>query len=281
VVLPATAHEPVARALAETMRDDVPLILNPGHMCGSLHVGRVFEDAGRPRPHIAELGTLSHVCRSLDAATVDVYLETRQVPLATAPHDDEVLKLALDLFPNARAVSSPLEAWFYDVNMVLHPPGMILGASRIESDRFKFYAEGVTPAVAAVMGRLDDERRDVGAAFGLDLPDLATTMASFGTAKEGSATLRDAVASGEANRRIEAPSSLDHRYLHEDVGFGLVPFMALAACAGKVTPTSFALMSIAETINGRDYEKEGLNARRLGIEGLDAKGVSAKAAGES
>jgi opine dehydrogenase len=282
VVLPATAHGPVATALAEGPTVDVPVLLNPGHMCGSLHVRRVFEAAGRPAPPVAELGTLAHVCRSPEPGVVDVYLETQQVPVATVPHDDETLKLALDLFPGTRAAISPLETWFHDVNLVLHPPGMILGASRIEDETpFKFYDEGITPAVATVMERLDDERRAVASAFGLDLPDLATTMAGFGTVEDTSAGLREAVRSGEANRLIDAPSSLDHRYLHEDVGFGLVPFMALAGCAGVATPVARSLTAIAETITGRAYGKDGLNARRLGIEGLDAGAVAALAVGES
>jgi opine dehydrogenase len=192
------------------------------------------------------------------------------------------LKLALDLFPGTRAASSPLEAWFHDVNLVLHPPGMILGASRIEGETtFKFYDEGITPSVASVMDRLDGERRAVASAFGLDLPDLATTMASFGTVEDSSGGLREAIRSGEANRLIDAPSSLDHRYLHEDVGFGLVPFTALAACAGVATPVARSLTTIAETITGRAYSEEGLNARRLGIEGLDADAVAPLAVGES
>lgn len=282
VVLPATAHGPVAAALAETMTADVAVVLNPGHMCGSLHVRRVFEASGRPPPPIAELGTLAHVCRSPEAGVVDIYLETQQVPVAAVPHDDEILKLALDLFPGTRAASSPLEVWFHDVNLVLHPPGMILGASRIErGGAFKFYDEGITPAVAAVMERLDGERRTVASAFGLDLPDLATTMAGFGTVEHPSAGLREAIRSGEANRLIDAPSSLDHRYLHEDVGFGLVPLTALAASAAIPNPVARSLTAIAETITGRSYSDEGLNAERLGIAGLDANAVAARALGES
>ncbi|MGH2734911.1 MAG: NAD(P)-binding domain-containing protein, partial [Actinomycetota bacterium] len=38
IVLPAVAHADVAVALAGCMEQDVPVILNPGQMCGSLHL---------------------------------------------------------------------------------------------------------------------------------------------------------------------------------------------------------------------------------------------------
>jgi opine dehydrogenase len=281
--LPATAHEAVATALSGSMSVGVPLILNPGHMCGSLRVRRAFEAAGIRTPPIAELGTLTYVCRTPVAGAVDVYLEARQVPVATVPHDDEVLKLVLDLFPGTRAAALPAESWFNDVNMVLHPPGMILGASRIQdpSASFKFYVEGVTGAVASVMERLDDERLSVGNAYGVLLPDLTHTMASFGTVEDPDGGLAAAIRGGGANAQIDAPTSLDHRYLHEDVGYGLVPFMALASAAGVETPVAAALTILAETITGRNYRLNGSNATALGIEGMTAAEVTALATGET
>ena len=41
----------------------------------------------------------------------------------------------------------------------------------------------------------------------------------------------------EPNRTIKAPPSLDHRYIHEDIGYGLVPMAELGRLAGVATPT--------------------------------------------
>src|SRR5262245_65822014 len=48
----------------------------------------------------------------------------------------------------------------------------------------------------------------------------------------------------EPNKSIKCPASLDHRYVHEDVGYGLVPIAALGALAGVPTPTIDALVQI-------------------------------------
>lgn len=271
MVLPAIAHGAVAGALAKRIGDGVPVILNPGHMCGSLHVRRIFQAACK-RVRLAEFGTLTYICRKLDPGTVDVYLCAGKVPFATVPDDDRLAGLTLELFPGSRRSDEPLEVWLWDVNMVLHPPGMILGAARIEATagEYTYYVEGVTDSVAATMRALDDERLAVAHAYGVEVLPLEGAMAVLGTADADAAQAGDlagSVRGGEANASIKAPSRLDHRYLHEDVPFGLVPLVVLARAAGVVTPVADALISLGETITGRSYRAEGLNKRILGLDG--------------
>lgn len=284
VILPALAHAAIGTRLASVLPNGVPLVLNPGHMCGSLQMRKIFESNGASPPTIAELGTLSYVCRSNEPASVEIYLVARDVPLALVPSSSSFESLVLELFPTVRRVESSIETWLYDVNMILHPPGMILGAAWIESSAggFRFYAEGVTRSVETTMEALDEERRSVGRAFGVDLPNLITTMAGLGTADADAASrgaTGPAIRTGAANSAIRAPASLDHRYLHEDIPFGLVPLIALGEVAGVETPVASALVTLAEVISRRDYRGEGLNARRLGFEGATASEVKAMAEG--
>jgi opine dehydrogenase len=279
VVLPATAHAALAAELAHVLAAHSFIILNPGHMCGSLNLRRAFEREGASVPHLAELGTLTYVCRSHEPGSVHVYGRADQVPLAIVPKGDAgMAQVAQELFPNSRIVGNPVEAWLHDVNMILHPPGMILGASWIEASGgdFYFYSQGVTDAVGAVMGALDGERRTVGEAFGIGIPGLAEIMAALGTADEIAASegrLGAAVRLGQANRSIKAPSSLDDRYLHEDVPYGLVPLVALARIGGVTTPVADALITIAGVVSGRDYRSEGLSSGKLGLVDADVPGL--------
>ncbi len=72
-----------------------------------------------------------------------------------------------------------------------------------------------------------------------------------------------AIQHSELIRPIQSPPKLDHRYLHEDVGWGLVPWMHLAAAAGSPAPTITALTHLAGVINGIDYPREGLTRRQI------------------
>src|SRR5262249_61877453 len=71
----------------------------------------------------------------------------------------------------------------------------------------------------------------------------------------------------EQNNTIKSPASLDHRYVHEDVGYGLVPISALGQLAGVATPTIDALIKLAGLAVGIDYMRDGLTLERLGLKG--------------
>jgi opine dehydrogenase len=69
------------------------------------------------------------------------------------------------------------------------------------------------------------------------------------------------------NRWITGPPSLDHRYLHEDVGWGLVPWSELGRSRGVAAPLMDALIALGGALTGRDYRTEGLTLERLGLAG--------------
>ena len=272
VCLPALGHEAVAEGLAGAGAA-CPIVLNPGHTGGALHFRRVFRDRGRELPPLAELSTLSYVARKYEPGTVTVSGVAERLRAACLPGGDEALSAAVELYPAAQPERDVLAADLANVNLVLHTPGAILGAAWVEATKggFLFYAEGVTAGVARVIETLDAERLSAAAAFGHELDPLHEEMAAIGTAERDAAArgdLRGAIAGGEANRRIAAPGSLEHRYYEEDFGYGLVPFLALAAIAGVETPVASALLTVAEALLRRDLRAEGLNAQRLGVDGL-------------
>jgi opine dehydrogenase len=182
------------------------------------------------------------------------------------------------LFRSAKIVPDVLACDLANVNMVLHSPGAVLGAAWVEATRgdFTFYVQGMTGAVARVMRTLDDERRAVARAFGHELPPLIEEMQAIGTVEASIHDVDDlvaAISSGEANRKIKAPDSLQHRYYREDFGHGLLPFTALASIANVDVPVAVSLMRIAQTFLGFDLATDGRTAERMGIAGLDRNGL--------
>lgn len=163
-----------------------------------------------------------------------------------------------------------------NVNLVLHPPGAILGAAWVEATggAFIFYVDARTPGVGRVIDALDAERRAVAAGFGHDLPPLTEEMALIGTVPASLASSADTVAAvraGEANKTIAAPDSLDHRYYREDFPYAVRPFQALARIAGVATPLADALATVAHVLLGP--AGHALDTDGLGIAGLDRDGL--------
>ena len=278
VCLPTFSHAPIARSLAEIGAMLVPVILNPGHTGGALEFRQEFREVGPGVPPIAEFSTLTYVARKYRPERVTISGAAKRIRLAALPGGRSAAEIGRELFPSAQIMPDVIACDLANVNMVLHPPGAVLGAAWVEArgGDYTFYVDGMTPGVARVMQALDDERRAVARALGHELPSLVAEMQALGTVE---ASVRDAsdligaIAGGEANRRIKAPDSLQHRYYVEDFGHGLLPFLEFAAIAKIATPVAAALLHLGTTLTGTDFRARGRTAERMGIAGLDRKGL--------
>ncbi len=278
VCLPTMVLADVARALIDAGAPDIPIVLNPGHTGGALEFHAVYTAAGQPAPPIAEFSTLTYIARKYTPDEVTVTLAANHIWVAAMPGGAPALAAAEELYPVAEAAGDVLATSLANVNLVLHPPGAVLGAAWVEATQgdFTFYVEGMTPGVARVMGALDAERLAVARAFGHDLPPLVAEMAAIGTVEAGDAADGDiarAVGGGRANAKIKAPDSFQHRYYREDFGHGLMPFLALAEAAGIETPVAAALMRLGIALVGPELAERGRGAAAMGIAGLDRDGV--------
>lgn len=273
VTLPTFLHVSVAQMLAKAdWPADAPIILNPGHTGGALEFAHAYRQVRVDVPPVAEFSTLTYVARKYRPGEVTISGRAKRVPVAVLPGGSMALAAACTLFPGGEPVNDVLATDLSNVNLVLHPPGAILAAAWVEARAgdFTFYVDGMTPGVARVMRQLDDERRAVAGAFGHRLPNLIEEMQRIGTV-ESSAESEDyaaAIAAGEANSKIKAPDSLNHRYYREDFGHGLVPFLALAKAAGVETPIAASLLALGESLCGIAFSRHGRTARSMGIEGL-------------
>lgn len=263
--LPAVARPRLVDALARA-HATTPLVLDPGGVGGALHVAASLPEP----PPLATLSTLTYVARFAEPDVVNVTGVARRVHGAALPGGERALELAQDIFPQVAPAADVLAADLANVNLVLHPPGAILGAAWVEATGgdFRFYVEGMTPGVVRVLEALDAERLAVAHAYGHELEPLAEEMRAIGTAAAGATG--DAIRGGGANATIRAPGSLAHRYYREDVAYGLAPFCALAGAADVDVPIAESLLRLGLTLTG---DTDTLGAAELGIEGLDAEGV--------
>ncbi|HXF57295.1 MAG TPA: NAD/NADP octopine/nopaline dehydrogenase family protein [Actinomycetota bacterium] len=273
VCVPALAHPELFAALAEA-RVAAPVVLNPGGVGGALEFRARFLARGVPPPPVAELSTLTYVARKHAPDQVTVTGVAARVWGATLPGGEAAMEAARGLYSAVAPAPDVLFTSLSNVNLVLHPPGAVLGAAWVEATGgdFRFYVEGMTPGVVRVLEALDEERQAVGRAFGHELPTLVQEMAAIGTADPEAARRGDvaaAIRGGAANATIRAPDSLSHRYYLEDLGFGLLPFRELAQAAGVAVPTADALWTLGRELVGSALQAER-TAATMGVEGLGA-----------
>jgi opine dehydrogenase len=281
LVVPSVAHEPYAQALAPLLPPNQPVFVNPGHTGGGLHFLHALRGAGFRAPlRLCETVTLTYITRMEGAGTVNIYSYTRNLGFAALParHGDEMFALMQPVYPNIRLVSSVLETGLSNLNAVFHPPGTLMNAGWIEhtGGDFLFYREGFTPAIGRVTKAVDDERMAVAAALGVPHERFLDTFFNAGlTSREAyeSGDISRACIESEPNKTIKAPPDLRHRYVMEDVGYGIVPFAALGRLAGVPTPTIDALIQVASAAVGIDFATTGLTLEKLGLHGMSPKDV--------
>jgi opine dehydrogenase len=277
VTVPTTAHGYYATLLAPYVTEDHIVLLNPGHTGGSLAFVRTMREKGAREPvKCCETCSLAYVARKQAPDRVSVFrVASRNFTFAAFPgkHQQHMAQVVRDVYAAIEPVANVLETGLMNGNAILHPAGMLMNAGWVEhtGGGFRFYAEGVTPGVARVLQAADDERVALTTALGLKPKSLIRYFYEIGNAtKEAFETgsMYRVVHESPPNQSIKAPDSLDHRFVHEDVGFGLKPMSELAALVGVRTPTLDALIHFASLATGVDYSEYGLTLDKMGLAGL-------------
>jgi opine dehydrogenase len=78
---------------------------------------------------------------------------------------------------------------------------------------------------------------------------------------------RQALLDSTPNRYIKAPPNLEHRYMTEDMPFGLLPLAEVGRLASVPTPVLDAAVTIASVASGHDFRGTGRTLDRLGLQG--------------
>jgi opine dehydrogenase len=275
LAVPISALPVYAGQLGKALPPNADVFLNPGHMGGGLFLSHeIHRLTGRTDVRTCEVSTLTYACRMDGPASVNIMQELRPLPFAAFPgrHQPDLFELVRGVYPGIREARDVLETGFMDVNAVEHPPQIICNAGWLEHTKgdYLFYYEGTTPGVGRVIDALDEERRAVAGAAGIATRPFVEIFHEMGYTTEAAVakgTAHAALQDSAPNRWIKGPPSLDHRYLHEDVGWGLVPWAELGTSMGVATPLMDALITVGSVLTGRDYRSEGLTLERLGLAG--------------
>jgi len=273
VAVPAVAHEYVVMHLAGCLSDGQRILLNPGHTGGSLHCANLLRSGGcKADVKLGETVTLTYICRMPEPGRVEIYRRTTHLRCAAFPGKDSgtLVREIQEIFPNVIAAKNVLETGFANINAIMHPAGMLGNAGWIEKTggNFLWYRDGITPAVGAWVDAVDQERLQIAGALGLDRACFVDIFYQAGLttaeARDSGSAYRAIHESGP-NKTIKSPPSLDHRYVREDVGYGLVPMTEIGRLLGVKTPVMDALITLASTALGVPFRMEGLTLKKMGL----------------
>lgn len=258
---PAYSTRPFAEVCRPYLRKGQVVIVCPGSCMGSLEFKNGAQLSLREEEIIVtETSTLPYAVRLLEPGKIHVYLKLEDgLYLAALPslNTTRVIDKIRDVYPAMIPAKSVLQTTLQNGNPVIHPAVTLLNAALIErtGGDFFFYEEGVTPAVGRLIKAIDQERIAVGKALGVEIlsePDLGYRQGYM-----AEATYDRGYAEAPGFKGIKAQHSLDYRYFHEDVGYGLVFIQSLAGQIGVETPAISAVILLASVLMEKDYLAEG------------------------
>ncbi len=282
IVVPATAHEDLARTCAPHLKRDQIVVLNPGRTLGAIAFHQELRRLGAETEGIiAETQTFIFASRVVGPAQARIFRIKNSVPLATlrAHRIPRCLSVVRQAFPEFVPGDNVFKTSFGNVGMIFHPGIVLLNTGWVEDPTdFEFYHHGVTRSVARVLEKADAERVAVSAALGWQTI-TAREWLYLAYAAAGR-DLHEAMHANPGYRGINAPKRTEMRYITEDVPCGLVPMCSLGRKFGVPTPTMDAWVTLASAMHDRDYRAEGRTVGRLGLEDLDLKAIRRLAIGQ-
>ena len=271
VVVPSSAHADLAKLMAPYLKDGQVILLNPGRTCGAIEFDMVARREGCKANYLlAEAETFLYAARSDGPAQARIFRIKEAVPLAALPatNTQMVLKAIEDVYPQFIDGVNVLHTGLNNMGAIFHPALTILNAGWIESTHgdFEFYIDGASPSVTSVLEALDRERVTVASAVGIR---ARTAMEWLDLAYNATGnTLYEAIHNQTGYYGIKAPSTLNHRYIFEDIPMSLLPIESLGEQYGISVRAMESIIRLACIIHHTDYRRRGRTVEKLGIKGL-------------
>jgi opine dehydrogenase len=269
VTTPADAHSNISMLSAPYLKKDHIVILNPGRCFGAIDFLKKLSDKNcKDLPTVAETQTILYTCRKMPPNR-SLILALKKKVLISSTNFKNTMKVMENLpdciRPYFHPAGSLLETSLGNVGMILHCLPVLMNVGWIENKKtsFKYYYDGITPSIAKLLEKIDNERLDVARHLGLTVPSLSAWLeVTYGVSGE---SLYDKIQGVESYRTIEALDTLEHRYLLEDIPFGLVPIEDIGKQIGLTMKITTLIIELANEIFGFDFRDKGRTLKSLGI----------------
>lgn len=261
VATPSSAHRDIARKLAPYVTADTVIVLNPGRTFGAIDFAEELRKNGVTQlPRIAETQTIVYTCRKSGPNSTTIFALKNDVEIAALRGCDinKILsRMPSCLAPYFNPVPSVAITSLSNIGMVLHCAPVLMNVGWIECEKvdFKYYYDGISPSVAYFIEKIDMERRAVAKAGGFELESLKQWLErTYGVSGN---SVYDCIRNNAAYRQIDAPPTLNTRYIYEDVPNGLVPVEAMGLEYGVPTPNITTIVDLACAVMDTDYRAMG------------------------
>lgn len=240
-------HEFVAEHLAPHLHSGQIVVISPGYLGSLLFEKKLRKSKLVALPLFAEFETLPYSSRIRSPGVVRISSRNLRHPFATYPASraNECQRFLSPVLGQCVPRQNILEVALHNPNLIIHTIGMLMNVGLIEgSDKdFSMYRMGFPPSMWNLVRRLDAEKMQVMARIGAK---PATYFEEFILR-----TFEDlSIDPMEGFRRYASETTailttLEHRYITEDVPMGLGLLSSAGRATGVPTPICDSLIHLA------------------------------------
>ena len=245
VMTTAAGHYPIAKQLKPIIKKDQILIVFNANW-GALEFEQVFRsEKSLEGIIIGETGAQLYIGQILEPGKVFSKQIKKEVTLATNHSCDDALKKLAPLIPQFKKAGNIIETSLNNSNPIVHAPVTLFNIARIEAkDDFLFYADGAPEKVIEYIIKIDQERLAIAKKLGIKSHNILEIINSFWPDKINN--LYEAIHKNPSYKIAKGPKLLSHRYITEDIPFGIVPLIHLGKSLQIPTP---CMNQLVETLN--------------------------------
>lgn len=261
VTVPSNAYADIAKKIAPYINKKTIIVLNPGRTFGAIHFAEELKKCGvKELPQIAETQTIVYTCRRSELNEVTIFAMKKDVKIAGLSNCN--MHMVMDKMPASLKKyflvdDSIMRISLSNVGMILHCAPVLMNIGWIENDKvaFKYYYDGISKTVAKYLEKMDGERLAVANKIGYSIETVADWLRR--TYEITGDNLYECIKNNCAYKEIDAPPSLNSRYILEDVPNGLVPIEHIARELKVETPHITNIIELANAVYETDFRKSG------------------------
>lgn len=255
--------------LSQHLKDGQTIVVLPGMTFGALELAHSLR-AGGSAADVAIVELQSLPFDIVDEAGIITLSRRRRVQAGVIPQGStSTLERISQYLPDIEPAPTVLHSSLSDPTGLVEVPALLIGGPSAPPDstailpgaiptRSGSFVSLIGDRHRQLIGRLAEERRAVGASFGVrDLPDDDTWIAQAAGSVDG-----------DAVRPIPTPA-VASSLVRDAVLGSLVPLLSAAQAAGVTVPATRATVTLAEAVLGGDLEAAGRSLQQIGLGGLD------------
>lgn len=275
ITVPSFAIESIAEQLAPVVSEAQVIFLNGAGSMSSVRFVNKAEEMGLNKSfNICETNSLTYGTRAFfETAEVELSLYVKKLFFAAYPSEktEELFEVCAQIYDCLVPAENIWHSTLENGNPEVHPGPSLLNAGRIDYSEGEFwlYKEGITGHTVKLLKAIQNERMEIGRAFGFDLEDAAESRARRGYFSDEEGDLQHLFNTSEVFTNIKGPTAVNSRYFTEDISNGLVLWSDLGRVAGVSTPNIDSVITLGSTILETDFYEDGLTLESLGLAGLD------------